>query len=53
MTGDRPQEPRAGDAAELEQDRVVGGIDLTRWNSRLGAALARVGGRIGTRASMP
>ena len=49
MTSDRPHEARAGEAAELEQDRFVGDTDLTRWHSRPGAALARVGQRMGTR----
>jgi membrane-associated phospholipid phosphatase len=49
MTGDRPSEPPSGEAAELRHDRFVGGADLTRWHSRLGALAARLTERVAAR----
>ncbi|MDH2442412.1 phosphatase PAP2 family protein [Amnibacterium sp. CER49] len=49
MSGAGSERPSSGDAAELEEDRFVGRSDLTRWHSRPGALLARLGDRLAAR----
>ncbi|MDF9752340.1 phosphatase PAP2 family protein [Arthrobacter sp. ES3-54] len=45
MTLENRQPPQGGEQGEVQQDRFVGGNDLTRWDTRLGQHLALVVGR--------
>jgi undecaprenyl-diphosphatase len=45
VTLENRQPPQGGEQGEVQQDRFVGGNDLTRWDTRLGRHLAFVVGR--------
>lgn len=45
MTLKNRHPPQGGEEGEVQQDRFVGGNDLTRWDTRLGQYLAFIVGR--------
>ncbi|WP_284975133.1 phosphatase PAP2 family protein [Arthrobacter sp. efr-133-TYG-104] len=46
MTAQEPKTPETGVRGEVNQDRFVGGQDLTRWKSPIGRFMVRIAQRI-------